>query len=76
MLVSELIAELQKCNPNNIVMYNFENAFTNDEFERMNDIAERHECEWDCSVDEVMIGGGTLSGFVFLREESLEKKKI
>ncbi len=76
MLVSELLEELKKCNPDDIVMYNFENAFTNDDFERVNEIVSRHDCEWDCSVDEVMIGGGTLSGFVFLREELLENKPI
>lgn len=72
MLVSELIAELQKCNPDDIVMYNFENAFTNDDFERVREITSRHDCEWDCSVDEVLVGSGTLKGFVFLQEELLK----
>lgn len=30
MKVKELIEELKKCNPDDIVMYDFENAFTND----------------------------------------------
>lgn len=30
MLVKELIEKLQKCNPEDIVMYNFENSFAND----------------------------------------------
>ncbi len=72
MLVSELITELQKCNPDDIVMYNFENAFTNDNFERVSEIVSRHDCEWDCSVDEVLVGRGTLEGFVFLQEELLK----
>lgn len=72
MTVAELIAELEKCNPNDIVMYDFENSFTNDNFERMKDIQERHDCEWHCSVDDVQVGGGTLKGFVFLTEELLE----
>lgn len=73
MKVKELIEELKKCNPNDIVMYNFENAFTNDNFERMHDLQERNECEFDCSVDDVAIGCGTLKGFVFLRETLLEE---
>lgn len=36
-------------------MYNFENAFTNDNFERMHDLQERHECEFDCGIDDVII---------------------
>lgn len=73
MKVKELIEELKKCNPEDIVMYNFENAFTNDNFERMHDLQERHECEFDCSVDDVAIGSETLKGFVFLRETLLEE---
>lgn len=72
MTVAELIAELQKCNPNDIVMYNFENSFTNDNFERAHELVERHECEYDCSVDDVLVGSGTSKGFVFLVEELLE----
>lgn len=72
MRVKELIEELKKCNPEDIVMYNFENSFINDNFERMRDLQERHECEFDCSIDDVVIGSGTLKGFVFLRETLLE----
>lgn len=72
MLVKELIEELKKCNPNDIVMYNFENAFTNDNFERMHELMERHTCEFDNSIDEVLIGKGTSKGFVFLQEKILE----
>ena len=72
MKVKELIEELKKCNPDDIVMYNFENAFTNDNFERMHDFQERNECEFDCAVEDVAIGLGTLKGFVFLRESLLE----
>ena len=73
MKVKELIEELKKCNPDDIVMYNFENAFTNDNFERMHYLQERHECEFDCAIDDVAIGSGTLKGFVFLREDLLEE---
>ncbi len=54
-------------------MYNFENAFTNDNFERMHDLQERHECEFDCGIDDVAIGSGTLKGFAFLCEDLLEE---
>ena len=73
MNVKELIEELKKCNPDDIVMYNFENAFTNDNFERMHDLQERNECEFDCAIDDVAIASGTLKGFVFLREDLLEE---
>ena len=73
MKVKELIEELKKCNPDDIVMYNFENAFTNDNFEIMHDLQERHECEFDCAIDDVAICSGTLKGFVFLREDLLEE---
>lgn len=73
MKVKELIEELKKCNPDDIVMYNFENAFTNDNFERMHDLQERYECEFDCAIDDVLIGSGTLKGFVFLQEDLLKE---
>lgn len=73
MKVKKLIEELKKCNPDDIVMYNFENAFTNDNFERIHGLQERHECEFDCGIDGVSIGSGTLKGFVFLREDLLEE---
>lgn len=69
MIVSELIEELKKCNPEDIVMYNFENSFINDNFERFHNLSQIHDCECDCSVDKVLIGNGTLKGFVFLEEE-------
>lgn len=52
MKVKELIEELKKCNPDDIVMYNFENAFINDNFERIHDLRERHECEIEKRVNK------------------------
>lgn len=72
MLVKELIEELQKCNPEDIVMYNFENSFANDNFERVEELHNRRDCEYDCGVDDVLIGEGTMKGFVFLTERLLE----
>ena len=73
MVVKELIKELRKCNQDDIVMYNFENSFINDNFERIHDLQERHSCEYDCSIDEVLTGGGTSKGFVFLCEKLLKE---
>lgn len=49
-------------------MYNFENSFANDNFERVEELYNRHDCEYDCGVDDVLIGEGTMKGFVFLTE--------
>lgn len=73
MLVKELIEELQECNPEDIVMYNFENSFVNDNFERVRELKSGHDCEYDCGIDKVLIGSGTAKGFVFLAEELLEE---
>ena len=56
MLVKELIEELQKCNPEDIVMYNFENSFANDNFERAEELYNRHDCEYDCGADVCFYG--------------------
>jgi hypothetical protein len=69
--VKELIELLQKCNPEDIVMYDASNAMWNE-----------HQGVW-CSdpegsmeatygVDDVLIGSGTLRGFVYLTEDKLE----
>ena len=65
MKVKELIAELQKCNPDDLVFYDLENAIKNDEIEVTTQ-------ELHFSVDDVLIGGGTTRGFVFLAEDLLE----
>lgn len=44
MKVKELIEELKKCDSDDIVMYNFENVFTNDNFERI------HDCKNDTNA--------------------------
>ena len=74
MTVAELIEELKKCPQDSIVMYNFENAFTNDEAERLYgfDTQAEHR-EFDMGVDDVLMGSGTLRGFVFLTEELLKE---
>lgn len=66
MTVAELIAILQKCDPDAIVMYDMENSLKNEAY-----CVEQGEYDLPC--DELLIGGGTLKGFVFLREELLEE---
>ena len=63
MTVKELIWRLLDCNPSDLVMFDLENSLEND-----NSLTEK-----EFSVDEVLIGGGTLKGFVFLREELYEE---
>ena len=63
MTVKELINELLKCNPDDIVMYDADKSFTNQDIQAMNDYIDTH-----FGVDDVLIGGGTLKGFVFLTE--------
>lgn len=72
MKVSELIEMLQTCPQDAIVMYDFENAFTNEVNGNSSDygfdyrVKERY---YSMSVDDVLIGVGTLRGFVYLTEE-------
>ena len=57
MTVKELINELKKCNPDDLVMYDPSNAIKNE------NIVENY------CVDDVLIGSGTTKGFVYLTEE-------
>lgn len=65
MKVKELINELKKCNPDDIVMYDPENAIKNESGGTSPEFVE------DYCIDDVLIGGGTTKGFVFLSEELL-----
>lgn len=60
MIVKELVELLKKCNPNDIVMYDAENAIKNGELQD----EEKH-----LSVDDVLVGKGTLKGFIYLSSE-------
>ena len=77
MTVAELISELQKCDPEDIVVYNFFNAFKNDNFDRVCEMRDgsftEDATDYDCTIDEVYVGGGTNKGFVFLVEKLLEE---
>ena len=61
MTVKELINELEKCNPDDIVMYDPSNAIKN----------ENDNIDAVYGIDDVLIGSGTIRGFVFLAEELL-----
>ena len=65
MTVKELINELEKCNPDDIVMYDPENAIKNENGGTSQEIVEVY------GIDDVLIGSGTIKGFVYLVEELL-----
>ncbi len=65
MTVKELINELEKCNPDDIVMYDPENAIKNESVGISPEFVEHY------GVDDVLIGSGTIKGFVYLAEELL-----
>ena len=64
MKVKELIAELQKCNPEDLVFFDLYNSIQNNEIPTF-------EQELHFSVDDVFIGRGTERGFVYLSEEEI-----
>ena len=66
MTVKDLINELEKCNPDDIVIYDPENAIKNENVENVGISPEFVE---HYGVDDVLIGSGTLKGFVYLVEE-------
>ena len=72
MKVKELIALLQECNPDDIVMYDAENAMWN-EHQGVWCTDPEGSMETDYDVDDVLVGSGTLRGFVYLVEEKLKE---
>ena len=65
MTVKELISELKKCNPNDLVMYDPENAIKNASGGTSPEFVE------DYGVDDVLIGSGTEKGCVYLVEDNV-----
>lgn len=63
MKVKELIAELQKCNPEDLVFFDLYNSIQNNETQTFEEL--------HFSVDDVFIGRGTERGFVYLSEEEI-----
>ena len=72
MMVKELIELLQKCNPDDIVMYDAENAMWNEHQGVWCTDPEGSE-ETVYGVSDVLIGSGTLRGFVYLVDEKLKE---
>jgi hypothetical protein len=73
MTVQQLIVELQKCNPNDIVMYDCETELLNDkDGDGIYGNALDEMKEFSMSVDDVLIGSGTSKGFVYLSAEKIE----
>ena len=71
MKVRELIELLQKCDPEDIVMYDAGNAMWN-EHQGVWCTDPEGSTETEYGVDDVLIGSGTLRGFVYLTEEKME----
>ena len=65
MIVKELINELQKCNQDDIVIFDLQNTFKNNSIPDL--LSDK-----SCGVANVLIGTGTLKGLVFLSEEDNE----
>lgn len=70
MQVKELIHLLQKCDPEAVVVYDAENAFENDPaLDFSGAIGEESPL---FGIDNVLIGSGTIKGFVYLIEDLIE----
>lgn len=69
MTVQELIEQLQKCPKEWLVMYDAETECNNEALVLMQ-AEEWSRCnEYDMAIDDVLIGGGSSRGFVFLSAE-------
>lgn len=86
MKVKDLIEELKKCNPEDTVYYDFENAFTNEvncstypelypNLKELKEDLDERLVIFTMGVDDVLIGSGTLKGYVYLTEDLIEEEK-
>ena len=67
MKVSELIELLQKCNPDDFVMYDAQNGITNEGWTLIDTAGEDATDKYPYfSIDDVQVGYGTLRGNVYL----------
>lgn len=72
MTVNELVKELMKCKPNDIVMYDCETELLNDkDGDGVYGNALEEIKEFSMSVDDVLVGSGTSKGFVYLSAEPI-----
>lgn len=74
MRVKELIELLKRCPQDNVVLYDMENSLKNESYVTRNDNGENF-IETIMGIDDVLIGSGTLKGFVYLVEEKYEIQK-
>ena len=70
MTVEELIKELKKCPRDYHVMFCMESSLKNEALTIVDDLGEEYT-ETSFSIDDVLVGGGTERGFVYLSEELL-----
>ena len=73
MTVGELIELLQKCPKDWPVMYDSETHCMNEAITMVNDTGEVTE-EYSMDIGDVLVGGGTTRGFVYLTAEPFEEK--
>ena len=69
MTVGELIALLRKCPEDSLVMYDAEVECDNEALTIMQAETWEKYTEYSMGIDDVMIGGGTSKGFVYLTAE-------
>ena len=76
MKVSELIELLQKCNPNDSVMYDAQNGVINEGWALIDTAGEvaTNKCPY-FSIDDVQVGYGTLRGNVYLTADVYSEMK-
>lgn len=70
MRVKELIELLKRCSQDDVVLYDMENSLKNESCVMRNDNGEKI-IETTMGIDDVLIGSGTLKGFVYLVEEKI-----
>ena len=68
MKVKELIKQLQKCNPDDLVMYDARKALQNEDWYLMDCAGDNVTETPNLGIDDVSIGTGTNRGFVFLSD--------
>lgn len=69
MTVSELISKLQKCNPDDIVMYDCEMELLNDEDGILYGEALNEMTKNDMPVHQINMGVGEKKGYIYLSAE-------
>lgn len=71
MRVKDLIELLKLCPQDDVVLYDMENSLKNESYVTQSDNGE-NIIETIMGIDDVLIGSGTLKGFVYLAEEKYE----